>query len=436
MLITDKNKGSGIVINSKQSHSVTPVDLWVGIDAGSTQTRVCIADLSERAVLTAENAPHRVLEKLENCMYVIPSTYAVVPDEREIRPMSENIEDNYDSHIIRVRTKAVEPMVNNDRIVRGRKITDASGLVPRFFDSSSNKMENSIFYTNVIDSIGYAILQKYSGKIPEAVRIHMVLSVRPQELETICIEKMDSNFIGEFVFRWGDVNIRMHFVRTIYTTEPEAQLNGYTAIMNLRAAALNDEDCLEMAEKLNNGDTFIHIEGGGSSIGVEVNKDGELRGACSTTFQLGGNYLIRVIRNRLRSIKGRNISEDSVQNAIQSCVLKNGREREDISSVIADCKNDVGLQIFEQLRHDVIDTQGDIYLTDMDFITLGGRLFREDDCGNSIAYYFGEYVKQVSPNTEIIVLKDNYIPQGNLVKAVLQLDAPEEHIEEVVGGAE
>lgn len=430
MLITDKNKGSGIVINPKQNNSSAPVDLWVGIDAGSTQTRVCIADPVDRAVLVSDNAPHLVLEKLETCMYVIPSTYAVVPDEREIRPMSDNIEDNYDSHIIRVRTKAVNPMVNNDRIVRGRKITDASGLVPRFFDSSSNKMENSIFYTNVIDSIGYAILQKYSGKIPEVVRIHMVLSVRPQELDKPCLDKMDSNFIGEFVFRWGDVNIRMHFDDATYTTEPEAQLNGYTAIMNMKAVALNDESCLELAEKLNNGDTFIHIEGGGSSIGVEVNKDGELRGACSTTFQLGGNYLIRVIRDRLRSIKGRMISEDSVQNAIQTCVLKNGREREDISAVIADCKNDVGFTIFERLKHDVIDTQMDIYLTDMDFITLGGRLFREDDCGNSIAHYFGEYIKQVSPNTEIIVLKDNYIPQGNLVEAIVKFAFSDEHLEE------
>lgn len=425
MLVKDKNKrGSGIIIDDTMSHDREVVDLVVGVDAGSTQTRVCVADKEDVRMLMQDDATPEMYGFLRDKMYIIPSTFAIAGDEREIQPNSQNLEDNYDSCIIRVKTAAVKPLVSTHRVLRGQKLKDTVGLALRYLDSSTNKMDNSIFYINVLDGIGYALLQKYNGRIPANVRMHLVLSVRPKELNSICQQKMNENFIGDFIFRWGDAAINMNIVSTTYTTEPEAQITGTIAVMDLESEVCDSEVAREMSDKFGNSDSYIHIEGGGSSIGVEVVKNGNIVDAASSTFQLGGNYLVRVVIDRLREIKGRTVSEESVREAIQTCLLRNGREREDITDVIASCKNQVGLDIIERLRHDVIDLTPDLSLLDMDFITLGGRLFNDDSSGASIGTYFAEYLAQISPNTEVIVLKHNYIPQGNLIIGINEYEMP------------
>lgn len=416
MLIVDKNKrGSGILIEETSRAGNTPLEIVVGVDAGSTQTRVCIADNDDARLLLSEEVTAQMYEALRSRVYIIPSTFAVVGDEREIQANSANLEDNYDSHVILVKNGAVKPLVGSDRIIRGQKLLDASGLAARYLDSSTNKMDNSIFYINVLDGIGYALLQKYSGNIPAQVKIHLVISVRPKELNSVCQRQMNENFLGDFIFRWSNTSIQLHIADAQYTTEPEAQIMGTAAIMDMAAVITKDVVAQELSEKFSTSDSYIHVEGGGSSIGVEVIKNGNIIDSCSATFQLGGNYLVRVVIDRLRETKGRTVSEESVREAIKTCLLRNGREREDISEVIAFCKNQVGLDIFERLRHEVIDVTPDLSLRDMDFITLGGRLFNDDENGQNIGNYFAEYLAQISPNTDVIILKDNYIPQGNLV---------------------
>lgn len=417
MLNASKVKSAnGFVVDPKQTNDVK----WVvaGVDAGSTQTRVCLVDKQEAGVLLSEDITSETLNLLTSQLYIIPSTFAMVDDEREIKSNSRALEDNYDSHVIRVQSAAVKPLVGNNRMVRGQKISDSSGLVPRYLDSSTNKMDNAIFYLNVLDGIGYGLLQKFSGNIPTEVHIHLALSVRPKELNKVCITRMNENIIGEFVFRWGGINIRMHIEDAIYTTEPEAQIAGTSSIMDVKAAVEGDEEALKLSSKLNESDSYMHIEGGGSSIGVEVVKQGNIIDACSSTFQLGGNYLTRIIIDRLRDVKGRTVSEESVRQALQTCLLRNGQNREDITEILAAAKNQVGMDIMERIRHEVIDVAANLTLNDMDFVTLGGRLFSEDDAGQSIGQYFAQYLGQISPHTDVIILKDNYIPQGNMIICV------------------
>lgn len=408
-------KPMGVMINPTQVKSTTPVRLCVGIDAGSTQTRVCIADIDDVKMLMREGCEVDKLNLLNNNEYIIPSTYAIVPDAREIKAQSPSLEDNYDSQIVLLKNSAVRPMLSRERVIRGRRITDTAGMVSRFMDSSTNKMDNPVFYTNVIDGIGYAVMQKYSGRIPSEVDIHMSLSVRPKERSSQCCEIMDSNFVGKYQFLWKDVDMKINIVETIYTTEPEAQIEGTSSMKFLEASVFDDSDTQNLSEKLAESDSYIHIEGGGSSVGVEIVRDGNLIDACSATFQLGGNYLQRVVRDRIREVRGHNVSEDSVATAVRTCLLKNGRSMEDVSGIVADCKNDVALEICERLHHDSLDLARGLTLRDMEFISLGGRLFSTDEAGNSIAQYFEKYVQQISPNTEVITLKDNYIPQGNVI---------------------
>lgn len=409
-------KGSGLVITGGDLRP-NSINMVAGIDAGSTQTRVCLADARDISQLSDASNPGKTLELLKK-VYIIPSTYATAGDNREILPASDNLEDNYDSTIIAVRVPAERPMLTKHRVLRGRKMNDITGVVARYMDSSTNKSDNYVFYTNIIDALGYAILQKYNGAVPREVNLQMFLSVRPKELSTICRNKMLENLVGNFVFAWKDVSINMNIKNLEFSTEPEAQVFGTTTISDLHYANGDGAKYKELADNLSNTGTYIHIEGGGSSIGVEVIRGGQLVDSCSSTFQLGGNYMQQIFIDRMSDFMGRTVSTMAADEALRTTLLKDGRETLDVNEIVADCKNQVAMDIVERIRHSVIDTNHWLSIQDVEFITLGGRLFLPDEHNIAISEYLEGYIHQMSPNTEVIVLGDNYIPQGNLVMAV------------------
>lgn len=413
-----RKKGSGIIIEAGANRPLS-ADIVVGVDAGSTETRVCLADFTDASICVDPERPIGTLETLSHT-YIIPSTYASTSDNREILSDSPDIESNYDSTIMTVYSAAEHQMITRSRILRGRKMTDTVGLVYRYLDSSTNKSDNQIFYVNILDSIGYAVMQKYNKAIPLAVNMHIVLSVRPKEMTQQCRKRMIENLVGQFVFAWGNLNINMNILSVDFTTEPEAQVFGTTLMCDLKYAMDHEKNrkYVELADRLSDTSSYIHIEGGGSSIGVEVVRNGQLVDSCSSTFQLGGNYLCQVFIDRVREILGRTATQDAAAEALWTDLLRDGREVIDVNSIVADCKNEVALNIVESLRHNVIDLNNWLSLRDVEFISLGGRLFRVDDRGNSIAEYLKGYIQQVSPNTDVIVLEDNYIPQGNLITAI------------------
>lgn len=406
-------KGSGVVITGGAVRPRT-INLVAGIDAGSTQTRVCLADNSDVAVF---NDTKKTLEALKQ-VYLLPSTYATASDNREILPASNNLEDNYDSTIICVGVQAERPLLSRHRILRGRKMNDVNGVVPRYMDSSTNKSDNYVFYTNIIDALGYAILQKYNGDIPSDVNIQMFLSVRPKEMATVHRTKMIENLVGSFVFAWRDIKINLNIKSLDFSTEPEAQVFGTTTMADLRYANGEGEKYKELADTLSNTSTYIHIEGGGSSIGVEVVRNGQLVDSCSATFPLGGNYMQQTFIDRMGEIMGRTVSPPAAEEALKTTLLRDGRETLDVADVVSDCKNQVAMDIVERMRHGVLDLNHWLAIQDVEFISLGGRLFLPDEQGCTISEYLEGYVHQMSPNTEIIVLGENCIPQGNLVMGV------------------
>lgn len=411
-----QKKGSSVVIEEVQANKA--MTLLAGIDAGSTETRVCLADAADMAVFQDNSKAGEQLALLK-ASYNIPSTYATVEDAREIPSASRGLEDNYDSTVMLVRNSAEKPLMSRHRVLRGRKITDATGLVPRYMDSSTNKVDNPIFYVNIIDSLGYALLQKYSGRIPHEVNIYLSLSVRPKELTTLCKAKLKENLEGTFVFSWKGMDITINIKALNFTTEPEAQIAGTIMMCDLKTdCGIDAESNSALANQLDNSDCYVHIEGGGSSIGVEVVRGRNLIDACSSTFPLGGNYMAQVFIDRTRELMGRVPTKEAANTAIVTCQLRDGRNLIDVSDTVAQAKSQVALSIVESLRHQVIDLLADLTLPDVEFITLGGRLFSADDAGNTIGEYIEEYVHQLSPNTEVITLKNNYIAQGNLVTVI------------------
>lgn len=416
-----RKKGNGVIIQQKMSD--TPIALAVGIDAGSTETRVCLADKCDYSVFNDDTRMSDALGVILTT-YKIPSTYATIGDARELQSVSESLDDNYDSTLIMLNNGAEKPLMSKHRILRGRKITDTMGLVAMYLDSSTNKTDNIIFYVNIIDSIGYAIMQKYNGAIPKEVAIHLTLSVRPKELSSVCQKKMKDNLVGSFMFNWKGVSIRMNICGVDFTTEPEAQVMGTTVISDLRATCgIDVEENAAMADRLSTPGYFIHIEGGGSSIGVEVLKDGNIIDACSSSFSIGGNYLVQMFIDRYREISGVTVTREAANEAVITCRLRNGRTLLDVADIVAQCKNQVGMDILERLRHQVVDLASDLTLSGVEFITLGGRLFLADECGNTISEYFTQYLHQISEHTETIVLTENFIAPGNVIIGINSDDA-------------
>ena len=411
-----QKKGSGLVIcEDTIAESIT---VLAGVDAGSTETRVCLADWHDAEIFGDTSKVKEALEMLTT-PFCIPSTYANVEDAREITPVSDNLEDNYDSTISLVRNSAEKPMVTRSRVLRGRKTQDAMGLVSRYLDSSTNKTDNPIFYTNILDGLGYAVMNKYNGAIPKDINIYLTLSVRPKELTSICKKKMRENLVGSFMFVWKGVNLQLNIKDLALTTEPEAQISGTTTIYDLRAACDMDAAYYStLADQLYGSTCYVHIEGGGSSIGVEVVRDGNIIDACSSTFPLGGNYLAQVFIDRYREQAGRTVTKEAANTALITCELREGRNTLDVSELVASCKNQLGMDILERLRHEVIDTMSDLTLQDIEFITLGGRLFLPDAAGTTAGEYLGTYVHQLSPHTDVHILPENFIAQGNVVSAM------------------
>lgn len=409
-----KTKGSGKVILENTVN--TRVKLLAGIDAGSTETRVCLANAADAEIFSDADRIEEALEAISK-QYCIPSTYATVEDAREISPASDNLEDNYDSTISLVSNKAEKPMVTRCRVLRGRKIQDTMGVTSRYLDSSTSKAFNSIFYTNIIDALGYAIMEKYNGKIPTHISLYLTLSVRPKELNSRCKQVMIENLVGQYLFVWKSVHLTIEILGLNFTTEPEAEISGTTVIYDLRAANSIDVDKnTRMADRLADSACFIHIEGGGSSIGVEVLRDGVILDACSSTFPLGGNYMSQVFIDVYREQSGRTITKEAANNALITCTLRDGKNILDVSELVAQCKNRVAMTIAERLRHEVIDTMSDLTMHDVEFISLGGRLFMADESGCTIGEYFSQYIAQMSPNTEVFSLPENFIAQGNLIR--------------------
>ena len=408
-----QKRGNGVVIDAKQTTG--SVVLIAGVDAGSTETRVCLSDYNDAQVFADNSRMRNALDALLTT-YRIPSTYAEADDSREISPVSDALDDNYDSVVILVHNTADKPLLGRTRVLRGRKIQDAMGVVPQFLDSSTNKTDNVIFYTNIIDALGYAVMQKYNGAIPAEVNIYLTLSVRPKELTSFCKKKMNENLVGSFMYNWRSISMKINICGLDFTTEPEAEISGTTTVYDLRAACgIDAQRHTEMANRLDGSDCFVHIEGGGSSIGVEVLRGGSILDACSSTFPLGGNYMAQVFIDQYRENTGRTVTRDAANGAIINCTLRDGRNVVDVSQLVSQCKNQVARSILEGIRHDVIDVMSDLTLRDIEFFTLGGRLFAPDEGGTTIGEYFTKYVQQLAPNTDVITLPENFIAQGNLV---------------------
>lgn len=363
------------------SNSNESVDLLFAVDGGSTQTRVSVVEAY------GEGADE---------LYIIPSNMVALDDDREIKPKSDNLYDRLDSRIIN-QSKKTQSKIQRERIVRTTKLID-SGLSPTSISSTMQKIDEKIFYVNIIDSIGYALMQKYEDSIPKRVRCAVGVALPPDDMEsTRNVDKFRDNLLGDYKFMHPDSNVEItiEILDVSVETEPGAFVSAYYA---------TTEE--EIPEKV------LCINTGGRSIGAAVLQNGKLNDTASQTFPYGGNqYLAEIGKTFSNNYGGRAPSLSFLAAAVQTGNLKNGNSSIDISKEIEASAKIFADRIFNDVVKNVCDRSG-INLQDLNVVIVSGGMIRRGEHGISIADFLAQKFEEVTPYTDFTCVEDNLIPLG------------------------
>lgn len=390
----------------------------VGLDGGSTQGRIIIADKKDYA---------SDLEGELNNVRIIPSIHSQIATNEEIRPKSEELYDCMDSWITNS-IPAPNSMFDKVRVVRGTKYIDANQGSARV-NSSIQKIDTVAFYLNIIDTIAYGLITKYDV-LKEEYDVYLGISLPPDNVKSGANrEKFEKRLMGKFIWENKDLNvsITINIKGVSEQTEPEAAVKAYFAMI--------DEDIPEYA---------LLIEGGGSTCGVEVLMNGRSVDAASQTFKYGGTQLQKTLGDIYNDAEGGNeLSLIHLKRALETGVLKIGRSNKDMVPYIITAKNEIAKKLFFDITTKVFDqTSRDFDFLSMETVLFSGRLFNSgefepgDDglTGYSLSEPLIKLFKQQNPSAEYKVIKNNLIPAGNFMEALRlfggYLEEPEIQISE------
>lgn len=355
--------------------------LLIGIDGGSTQTRVLCIDN---------------LEEPDTTLYSIPSVSSFVVKNLEIRKQGENLYDLMDSYITNLESSA-EPIFTKERVIRGTKKVDYNGTEERI-SSTNQKIFSKIFYINLIDAIGYALVQKYT-EIPKEVDVILGVALPPDDRASQAnLDKFDSIINNSFL--WANkelgIEVKINILGNIVKTEPESFMVAYHTIQ--------EEDVPEVE---------LHINAGGRSIGVELLVNGRAIDSVSKTLAYGGASMIEDLGNLIsKSEGGRKPSNKALSEAIKTGLLKIGNSTKPIENYIRAIKKQYADSIYNDIIKEVFDVQREITLKDVNIISVSGGVFEEGECEISVADYLEENFKYSTPETDFVYIEDNYIPLG------------------------
>lgn len=369
-------------------------NLIVGVDGGSTQTRVSFVRLADEFVSV-------------NNVYVIPSALSILTDGSVLKEKSPNLYDNLESMII---DKAPNPynIFDKARVIRGTKLVDYGQIVSRI-NSSVQKVDTPAFYINFIDSIGYGLVmdcEKRGMTLAGKYNVSLSCSLPPDDVKSVRNKETFLNYIKNlFIWNFQGNEIEINIVDCYITTEPEAA--GRCAF------ALAEEEIPSRS--------FV-IDGGGRSIGSEILRDGKVFDKTSIAYRYGGTQLLQDLAQEcISEFGGTSPSEEVLKEALKTGLLRKGRSSIDISELIKKCKDTLAKTLFADVITQVFDSQRDVSLEDIETVVVSGRLFDSGEYDYSIMDEFLNLFKERNPEVEVISLEGNYlIPMGNAIIAFLE----------------
>lgn len=383
--------------NSFEVPNVVPgkKSVLIGVDGGSTQTRVLVVDDKDGDNLEA-------LSKV----YAIPSTHSQIDTGESIEAQSDAIYSNMDSWIVNL-IDAPNNVFDKVRVLRGTKCSDANRATVSI-STSEQKIDATAFYVNLIDSVAYALIMKYNGKeMPNEFDVYAGISLRPDDLKgNLNEEKFLSRVLGTFVWK-NEVELKINIKGCNVNSEPESEVKGYYSWVS--------EDVPE---------TVLLLEGGGSSFGVEVLQNGVRQKNLSRTLEYGGRRLKQIIEDLFVEQNGGGVlTEANLEQAVTEGRITRGRSLIDCAKIVKTAKKEFAQQIFNDVKAQIFDRQNKIKIQDLTSVVYGGRIFRdgvydEDGTGYSLATPITENFKVYNDTAEYLVLDKNMIPFGNLLSAL------------------
>jgi hypothetical protein len=383
----------------------TEVTVLVGVDGGSTQTRLSIVDL---------NNMDDFMDQLQE-IHVIPSVSLSVTNDQKIPDKGNFLYDHMDSSITNLDTRP-EALFRFARLVRGTKATDVESSENRL-KSSTQKTVDPTFYYNMVDSIGYGLSLKYKQNIPSVVNVLLSVALPPDDTNEKNMEIFRKNLKS---FKWThtptgvSTEIRIKAVRA--STEPEAFIKAYYA--------LSEEDSIP--------ENILHIEGGGRSMGIEILINGQSLATAQKTLSFGGSQLLDNIGGMYVAKNGGSpLKRDVLEKAVRTGKLRAGNDLIDITGIIQPAKEMLGKKIVNDTILTVFDQQTRVSLQDLNVISVSGRLFDETPItkhnpktgedevvgGISLAPFVSAGFKALVPSVRFLHIKGNYIPIGLVIQA-------------------
>lgn len=377
----------------------------VGVDGGSTQSRVTVMDSTDDTEALQE-------------IYTIPSIHSQLEDSIEISPKSDSLYNNLDSWIIN--KNPGNTLFSKLRIIRGTKYIDANVGAARV-NSTVQKIDTPAFYINIVDSIGYAMLMKYGENLKSKYECYLGVSLPPDNINSVPNRnKFLERLVGDYEWTSTELGVTITIsIKGVETqTEPESEVKAHYALTGS-----------EVPEYV------VLFEGGGSTIGTEILINGQSLKSAAGTLAYGGTQLQINLGNIYReNVGGRTLGLGQLKKALETGVLKQGRNTNSVVKYIVQAKDEFSQKLFNDFTTEVVDNIRDFDLNLVDTFIFAGRLFREgefekvenpqseDDklLGYSIMTPLVKKLSQSAPNADYTRLEENLIPVGNLLEAYRQ----------------
>ena len=357
-----------------------------GFDGGSTQSRCLIIDDFENP-------------DLED-VKIIPSAVRKATDDREIPSVGRELINCLDSSIVDLTNRA-NSMISSARLLRGRKASDSTFPEMRL-TSFTKKIDEEVFYLNIIDTLGYATMMKYAEDVPEEVDVYLGVALPPEDRAVSTLEnKFINRLIGQYKWVNAEYGVCMKINIKEVVTDTESASQGkayYLAVDEVMPA------------------NVISFMTGGRSGGVDYLAGGHSKGSAGITVKSGGRKLIQQLGKKLVASENcpinKELSESVLADALITGVVKQGKTgRIDIVDELKELFSETAVTYMGILKNEVLNA-AEVDLSSVEEIILSGRLFGRGEYDCSIADYLVALIKQESPETEVRVCEENYIPLG------------------------
>lgn len=377
--------------------------ILAGVDGGSTQTRVVLIDNTDD------------LDELEN-LRVIPSIYSTIEGSEEVVAKSDVLYDVLDSNITNT-IASPNNIFDKVRVVRGTKLVDANkGSIK--LNSSIQKIDSPVFYVNIIDALAVALVTKYSDNLCEEYDVYAGVSLPPDNLvSSKNKQKFLNRLQGTFIWENKDLGVKLtiNIKGITVQTEPEANIKAYFA---------GEQEIPELV---------FCLEGGGATLGTEILRNGLSVTSAARTFEYGGTHLQKLLgQEYVEAEGGRMPAQSQLKEALETGVIKVGRETKDVVSHIMTAKSSLANRIVADINDKVFDGQDNITIDQLHYFFFTGQLFEGGEfkkpenpvpgteyiSSYSLMQPIVEKLQSLAPSTAFKRISDNLIPKGNFLNAL------------------